>query len=89
MIGKTLEALQAGKELSNPATWKNRAATFNLVVVVLSALCYFVGLFWGITVPQDIIIGLAEIITIVLGLVNAYFMMATSRKVGLSPKVGP
>jgi len=83
MIGKTLEALQAGKELSKPEVWKNRQTTFNLVVVLVSAACYLGGLLGGVTVPQDVITGAAEIIAILLGLVNAYFVNATSKKVGL------
>ena len=83
MIGKTLEALQAGKELKDPAVWKNRQTTFNLLVVLLSAAAYFGGLLGGVTIPQDVITGAAEVITIILGLVNAYFINATSKKVGV------
>lgn len=83
MFGLLFEAMKAGKELSNPATWKNRQTAFNLLVVVLTAVAYLSNLATGVTIPDDVVKAAAEIIAIVLGLVNAYLTTATSKKVGL------
>ena len=83
MIGQLFEALQSGKELSNPATWKNRQNTINLLVVLIGALAYLANLATGVPIPQDVVNGVAEIVAIILGLVNAYLTTATSKKVGL------
>lgn len=83
MIGKIFEAVQAGKELSNPEIWKNRQTTMNMLVVLLSGSAYLASLLGGVTVPQDVVTGAAEAIAIVLGLINAYLTTATSKKVGL------
>jgi hypothetical protein len=82
-IGKMLGALKAGEELSNPAGWKNRATTVNLLVVVLSAIAYLATWATGVPIPDDVIADAAQAIAITLGLVNAYLFNATSKKVGI------
>lgn len=82
-IGKMLGALKAGESLADPAGWKNRATTINLLVVVLSFIAYLVSMFFGVQIPDDVISDVAQAIAITLGLVNAYFINATSKKVGI------
>jgi uncharacterized membrane protein len=81
-IGKILGALKAGEELADPAGWKNRATTANLLVVVLSAIAYLATMATGVQLPDDVIADVAQAVAITLGLVNAYIINATSKKVG-------
>jgi hypothetical protein len=83
MIVKIFDAMRAGRELSNPAAWKNRQTTINLLVVLLSAAAYLINILSGKAIPDEVVKGAAEVIAIILGLVNAYLTTATSKKVGL------
>ena len=83
MIEKVIEAIQAGKELQNPATWKNRQTTASLLLVLLGIGSIAAKAFFGVEIPDSLIKDAAEIGAIVLGGVNAYFINATSKKVGI------
>lgn len=81
---RLIEALQAGKELANPSTWKNRQTTTNLIVAILGLLLFgmrMAGIDLQLTDAQ--LIGIAEAVAVLLGLINMFLTTATSKKVGL------
>lgn len=80
---KLLQALQAGQEIRDPAVWKNRQLTMNLVAAILAGVAVLCKLVLGFDVPEETLQSITEIVTIVLGLVNGYLTIATSKKVGL------
>lgn len=80
---KYFEALQAGRELSNPATWKNRQTTINLLVVVLGVIAAIARALGAFDVSDELIAEVSVIVAALLGLANAYLVPATSKKVGL------
>lgn len=72
-----LQALQAGHELSRPAAWKN-------VQLVASLLTALLGVLWSLgfkvqLMPDDIF----AIAGVIVALINAYLVIATSKKVGI------
>lgn len=76
-IQAAVQALKAGYELANPAAWKNTQA-------VASLLAALAGLLWALgfrfqVLPEDIL----AVAGIIVAIANAYFTIATSRKVGL------
>jgi hypothetical protein len=82
---KIFEVLEAGKELANPAGWKNKQVTANLVLLVLGGLLVVLRLFGiDLSIDDDTLKEIALIIAAVLGLINPYLILATSKKVGLS-----
>lgn len=83
MLFELLEALQAGKSLKDPAKWKNRATTINLLVVILGAVVSALRLA-DIDIPLDDeqLKMVAEGLAVFLGLANSYMHLATSTKVG-------
>jgi hypothetical protein len=78
-----MKALQAGEELKNPATWKNRQTTVSLLLVLLGLGSNIAKSFFNIDLPDSVIADIAEMLAIILGLANAYFVNATSKKVGV------
>ena len=81
---KLIEALQAGKELANPAGWKNRQTTMNLLVAVLSLLLLALRIAGiDLQLSDDQLTGIAEAVAVILGLVNMFLTTATSKKVGV------
>jgi len=78
------EVLNAGKELKYSAGWKNKQITANLVVVVLGGLLWILRI-GGFDLPVDdaTLKEIAELVAGVLGLINVYLTIATSKKVGL------
>lgn len=78
-----IKALQAGKELADPATWKNRQVTVNLLVILLSAVAGLARLLGWVDISDAVLQEVAVIIATILGLVNVYLTLATSKKVGL------
>jgi hypothetical protein len=81
---KIFEALEAGKQLADPVTWKNRQMTMNLLVILLGAITWGLRLA-GVNLPltDEMLSGIAEIIATALGVVNLVLIPATSKKVGL------
>jgi len=78
-----IKALQAGKELADPTTWKNRQVTINLLVILLSAIAALARLLGWVDISEEVLQDVAVIIATILGLVNVYLTLATSKKVGL------
>jgi hypothetical protein len=81
---KFFEVMMLGKELSDPATWKNRQAVLNVLGGLLSFLV------WGLAqkgikldISEDAYTAIATGIFTLYGIVNGYLTVATSKKVGL------
>jgi len=81
---KLIEALQKGKELADPATWKNRQNTMNLVIAVMSLIAFGLRLAGvDLKLSDDQLTGIAEAVAVILGVVNMFLINATSKKVGI------
>ncbi len=76
-----LKALKAGESLKNMETWKNRQTAMNAVTVLIVFIVSFFPDTVKVTEEQATEIS-GAIVTIV-GLVNVYFVNATSKKVGV------
>lgn len=76
-IQATVQALKAGHELANPSAWKN-AQTVASLLAALVALLWALG-FRIQAMPDDLL----AVAGIIAAIANAYFTIATSRKVGL------
>lgn len=79
--------LRQGEMLSDPGKWKNRQQTGNALLAILGALVPLLGGAAHDLQPDDLV-ALAGGIAVALGLLNAYFIPATSDKVGLPPRRG-
>lgn len=81
-----IQALRAGKELTNAAAWKNRQNAINAVVGLL-VLAASVANAYGmeIQLTDDLVTGIA---TGVWAVVNLYLTTATTSKIGLRAKDG-
>lgn len=83
-LGRLKESLECGKEVADPATWKNRSVTANKIAVVIS-FALVVAKISGYDLPVDdatiqmAAAGLAG----VLAFVNIIVTLATSKKVGV------
>jgi len=83
MIFAALEVIKKGRELADPAKWKNVQTLTNLVSVVVMLLYNFVKQFFFPELDLDQFIPyIKEIVVSVFLMLNAYFTMATSKKVG-------
>lgn len=80
-ISALLAVLRRGSEIADPAIWKNRQAAASALAAILGALAPFLP----IEVSNDDLLAIAGGIAAVGGLLNAYFVLATSRRVGLPP----
>jgi hypothetical protein len=81
---KLIEALQKGKELADPATWKNRQNTMNLIIAVMSLITFGLRLAGvDLQLTDDQLTGIAEAVAVILGVVNMFLINATSKKVGI------
>jgi hypothetical protein len=82
-IGSLKEAMECGKEVADPASWKNKSLTSNKIATVL-AFALIVARIAGVDLPigQETLeigaVGLAG----VLFLINNIVTLATSKKVG-------
>lgn len=81
-----IQALRAGKELANAATWKNRQNAVNALVGLLGFAAAVASAF-GIQVElsDELLLGLA---TGVWAAVNLYLTTATTSKIGLRAEDG-
>lgn len=84
-ISSIWTALQKGKEVANPETWKNRQNTINIVVALLGVSLFIIR-FAGvdINVTDDEIMIIASGIATILGAVNSIITTASSTKIGLN-----
>lgn len=84
-IGALWRALQAGEQLANSATWKNRQIAANAVLALLGLAAAFMP---QLGVSHDDMETIAAGIAVIGGVLNAALTTATSRTVGLSPASG-
>lgn len=81
MIGELIKAVEAGRELSNPAGWKRGQELTNLVgAVVAGGVTVIRHFFPDVIVPDGATEHIAEIIGTVLVVVNLYLTRATTKK---------
>lgn len=80
-ISALFAVLRRGSEIADPAIWKNRQAAASALAAILGALAPFLP----IEVSNDDLLAIAGGVAAVGGLLNAYFVLATSRRVGLPP----
>jgi len=87
-IGNIWVALQKGKEITNPAAWKNRQNTINILTALLG-VALFILRFSGvdIKVTDEELLVIATGIATVLGAINSILTTATSTKIGIKPGV--
>lgn len=71
--------LMRGRELAGADAWKNRQAAASALAAILGALAPFLP----IEVSNDDLLAIAGGVAAVGGMLNAYFVLATSRRVGL------
>ncbi len=72
------KALQAGEQLANSATWKNRQLAMNSLLTVMAV---FTAFYPGVASHEDLS-AIAAGIAAVAGVFNAYFTTATTDKIG-------
>jgi len=73
-------ALRAGESLSNPATWKQRQLRLNALLPIV----YFLSKLLPVELSTDEVDAVATGLALISGaLVNGYFTLATSDKIGL------
>lgn len=77
VVPATLRALQAGRALSNPAAWKQVQNIVNLLAALVAVAAAL-----GYTVPISAD-GLAMVASGIVALLNVYFTVATTDKIGL------
>lgn len=75
------KALKLGNELSDPATWKNRA----VLTTVIGGLLYIIVPYLpaSIAPTPEVTDLITDAIISIVAVVNSYLMIATSKKVGL------
>lgn len=82
------KALQLGREIKNPATWKNRQSATNALAAML-AFVYAALPSLGVSVvvsPADQI-SIASGLAAMLALMNLVFTTITSKKVGIPASI--
>lgn len=89
MIIDAFRALEAGKELANAATWKNVQLWTNNVTVLLGAAVSLAAAFgYPIPLTGEQIATLVSGLSVLVGVFNAYATVATTTRLGLSPRSG-
>ena len=84
MLNELFEAIDAGKELRNPAAWKRGQHFTNLVTaVVVAGVMLVKHLFPSISLPDSIESTLVEIVVPAALAINLYLVPATTRKIGI------
>lgn len=78
---KVFTVLKQGQALADSATWKHAQIATNALVIFIGTCLTFLP---QIPLTPDNIKDLATGIALIGGVVNAYFTVATSKKVGLS-----
>jgi hypothetical protein len=82
-----LDLFRKGKEVANPAAWKNGTITVNAVAAVLASVVGVAKVFgYDLPVSQEILDQAAVGIVAFAGAGNAVMHVITSSKVGVSTK---
>ena len=81
---KFFELFKEGKEVADPATWKNRTIATNVVLALFgTALGLATAVGYPISLDNDAIQNLAAGIVASVGAVNAVMHVITSKRVGV------
>ena len=88
IITDAIKALQVGQELKDPAKWKAGQDLTNKVYVVL---IFAVGLIRtqvdDLQVTDAQLLAIAGAIGAILAVINSFLTNATTKKIGIKPKV--
>jgi hypothetical protein len=80
-----LDLFKKGKEVANPAAWKNGTIGVNVVAGTLGAVVVVVGSFgYDLNLSQEVVDQAAAGIIGFFGIANAVMHVITSAKVGVS-----
>lgn len=82
-VGRLREAMECGKEIANPASWKNKSILANKIMIILSFGLVALKAF-GVTLPiseEDLLV-LATGLSCLLYFANIVITIITSKKVG-------
>ena len=84
LLTQIWQAMKAGEELENSASWKNKQATSSSIVAVIGLGITVLG-YTGhkIEASNEDLMAIAGGIAVILGLCNSVATIATSKKVGL------
>jgi hypothetical protein len=83
-IGAFLELFKQGKEVANPAAWKNGTVGVNAVAGTLGAIAAIAAAFgYDFGLSEEVLQQIAGAVVAVAGSVNAVMHVVTSKKVGL------
>lgn len=89
MLIDLFRALQAGKELTNAATWKKTQLwTSNLTVLLGCAVSLAAALGHPLPIGPEQITALVSGLAVLVGLFNSYATVATTTRLGLPPGAG-
>ena len=78
---------RAGEELANAETWKNRQVLVNALTVLLSsALAIAAANGHTVNIDQAGIAAIAGTVAALVGVFNGWATVATTERIGLSPK---
>lgn len=83
-IASIFNALKPGESLLHAETWKNVQVTTNALAIVLTCVMIFAPQL-GLT--TDDVQNLAAGIALIGGVVNGYFTIATTKKIGIGEPV--
>lgn len=78
-LGNIFNALKAGESLAHSETWKNFQVATNALMVLITCAVVFLPQF---VITEDTVRSLATAIAIIGGIVNGYFTVATTKKIG-------
>ena len=88
-VPKFFELFKQGKEITNPATWKNRTIATNAVLALFgTGLALAKAFGYSLELDQDTLQNLAAGVVAAVGTVNAVMHCITSAKVGLPANSG-
>jgi hypothetical protein len=89
-VSEMMEVFKAGKEVANPAFWKQHTINLNTLMVAISGLVYILNMFecsiCDLQLSHDQLINIGSGVVAIFGAINAGSTMATSTKVGIKPK---
>lgn len=84
LLTEIIKAMQAGKEITNPASWKNAQTTTNALVAIGGmgiTLMRMKGV--DLHISDSDLMTLAGAVATILGVINGIITTISSKKVGL------
>jgi len=82
-VSRLKEAMECGKEVADPAGWKNKSVLVGKIMVVLSFGSLALKAF-GVKIPfsDEVLVDLATGLSCLLSFAHVIITLATSKKVG-------